>query len=165
MSNSDQDIYWMKKALAIAEKGFQSGNIPVGAVLVKDNQLIAQAHNLKENVLQHAEKIVVESVIAEGEKYLYDYTLYVTVEPCSMCAGIIVWSRVGRLVIGAQDTKAGACGSVYNIPEDRQLNHNPEVVRGVLKEECSHLMSEFFREKRKERRDAGAVERGGLENH
>ena len=155
----------MRKALEVAERGFTSGNIPVGAVLVKNDELIAEAHNLKNNVLQHAEKIVIESVIDQGEKFLYDYTLYVTIEPCSMCAGIIVWSRVGRLVFGASDLKAGACGTVYNIPEDRQLNHNPEVVRGVLEEDCSVLMSKFFKEKRNKRRDAGAVERGGLENH
>lgn len=85
MSKSEKDIYWMEKALSVADRGFKSGNIPVGAVLIKDDQLVAEAHNLKENVLQHAEKIVIESVIAEGVKYLYDYTLYVTVEPCCMC--------------------------------------------------------------------------------
>lgn len=149
--NSDE--YWMKIALEEAEKAFREDEIPVGAVLVKDNQIAAKNHNrtnrLKNN-LAHAEKLVIEEVISAGEKYLYDYTLYVTVEPCLMCAGMIIWARVGKVVFGTYDEKAGAVGSVYNVLQDKSFNHRPEVVNGVLAEESSRLMKNFFRSKREQ---------------
>ena len=143
------DEYWMMLALEEAEKALKEDNIPVGAVLVKDNTLVVKAHNDTRNqsVLAHAEKIVIEKAL-EIDKYLYDYTLYVTLEPCTMCAGSIVLSRVGRVVYATKDEKAGAVGSLYNIPLDKRLNHNPKISYGILKEEASKLLKRYFREKR-----------------
>ena len=143
------DEYWMKIALDEAKKALEEDNIPVGAVLVKDDRLIAKAHNdtKSQTVLSHAEKIVIEKAL-ETDKYLYDYTLYVTLEPCTMCAGSIVLSRIGRVVYATKDEKTGAVGSLYNILLDKRLNHNPKISYGVLKEEASELLKKYFREKR-----------------
>jgi len=146
------DEYWMQLAIDEARSALQENEVPIGALLVKNNQLILSAHNRTNktnSTLAHAEKLVIEEVISNGEKFLNDYTLYVTVEPCLMCAGTIIWSRVGRVVFGCYDTKAGAAGSIYNALLDRNMNHNPELVSGVCEEECSNLMKDFFRSKRK----------------
>jgi tRNA(adenine34) deaminase len=146
------DEYWMKIALEEAQLAFRENEVPIGALLVNNNELINQNHNRTNQLkdpLAHAEKLVIEKVIKSGEKFLYDYTLYVTVEPCLMCAGTIIWSRVGKVVFGCYDEKAGAVGSIYNALLDKNFNHNPEVVSGVLADECTELMKRFFREKRK----------------
>ncbi len=144
------DEYWMQFALAEAQTAFFKGEVPIGAVLVKDNEAIASAHNLtKNNSLNHAEKLVIEKVISRGEKYLNDYVLYVTVEPCLMCAGVIIWSRVGKVVFGCYDEKAGAVGSVYNALLDKNFNHQPQVVSGILETESSELITKFFKNKRR----------------
>ncbi|MCB5230438.1 MAG: tRNA adenosine(34) deaminase TadA [Candidatus Cloacimonas sp.] len=143
--------YWMSFALKEAEKALEENEIPVGAILVKESSIIAQNHNRTRQMSDptaHAEKLVIEEIISKGEKYLYDFTLYVTLEPCSMCAGTIVLARVGTVVFGAFDGKTGAVGSLYNIPADRQLNHNPKIIRGVKSTECSELLKEFFKSKR-----------------
>ncbi|MFC1898481.1 nucleoside deaminase [Candidatus Cloacimonadota bacterium] len=149
-TKSNED--WMKIALEEARSAFQDNEVPIGALLVKDDQLICKNHNrtnqLKDS-LAHAEKLVIEETIKNGEKFLQDYTLYVTVEPCLLCAGSIIWSRVGKVVFGCYDEKAGAVGSIYNSLSDKNFNHNPEVVSGILAEECSELITRFFREKRK----------------
>ena len=143
--------YWMKFALKEARLAFQEDEVPIGAILVKDNKIIATEHNrtgqLKSG-LAHAEKLVIEKIISSGEKYLYDYSLFVTVEPCLMCAGIIIWSRVGKVVFGCYDPKAGAVGSIYNVLLDKSFNHNPVVISGVKEKECSELISTFFQKKR-----------------
>ncbi len=152
MTNKYPDKYWMKFAIDEARSALQDNEVPIGAILVKNNKQIASAHNrtnLMNNGLAHAEKLVIEEVIASGEKFLYDYTLYVTVEPCLMCTGIIIWSRIGRVVFGCYDEKAGSAGSIYNALLDRNLNHNPELVSGVCEVECSNLMKDFFKSKRK----------------
>lgn len=134
-----------------AEKALTENEIPVGAVLVKDNKIIAQDHNRTRQLndpLAHAEKLVIDEAIRNHDKYLYDYTLYVTLEPCTMCAGAIVWSRVGRVVFCAYDEKGGAAGSVYNILQDKNLNHNPELIAGVQAERSSALLKRFFHAKR-----------------
>jgi len=152
MSNKYPDEYWMKFAIDEARSAFQENEVPIGAILVKNNKLITSAHNrtnAANNGLAHAEKLVIEEVIASGEKFLNEYSLYVTVEPCQMCAGIIIWSRIGKVVFGCFDEKTGAAGSIYNTLLDKNFNHNPELVSGVCEAECSTLMKDFFRSKRK----------------
>ena len=146
------DEYWMKFATDEARSAFHENEVPIGAILVKNNKLIASAHNqtnFLNNSLAHAEKLVIEKATANGDKFLQDFVLYVTVEPCLMCAGIIIWSRIGKVVFGCFDEKAGAAGSVYNALLDRNLNHNPELIAGVCEAECSNLMKDFFKNKRK----------------
>jgi tRNA(adenine34) deaminase len=141
----------MQLALQEAELAKSADEVPIGAVLVKDEQLIAKTHNQtneSRNALQHAEKLVIEKALQQGEKYLYDYTLYVTVEPCLMCAGMIILARVGRLVFGCYDPKAGAVGSIYNVLLDKSFNHHPKITQGVLAEESSAIITEFFRTKK-----------------
>jgi len=144
------DEYWMKLALREAESALNENEVPIGAVLVKDDKIIVADHNRTNqfnNNLVHAEKLVIEEAV-KTDKFLYDYTLYVTIEPCLMCAGLIIWSRVGKVVFGSYDEKAGAVGSVYNALLDKNFNHHPKVVSGVLKDECSDILREFFRKRR-----------------
>ncbi len=143
--------YWMNYAVEQARLALQEDEVPIGAILVKDNKIIAADHNRTRqtnNNLAHAEKLVIEKIINSGEKYLYDYTLFVTVEPCLMCAGAIIWARVGKVVFGCFDPKAGVVGSIYNVLLDKSFNHHPEVVSGILAQECSDLLIKFFRNKR-----------------
>ena len=143
---TDED--WMKIALEEAKKALSEDNVPIGAVIVKNNLLIAKAHNNAETPLHHAEQLVIKEALKK-DKFLYDYTLYVTIEPCTMCAGSIVLARVGRVVFGAFDSKAGAVGSLYNILADKRLNHNPKISYGILQKECSAILTDFFKRKRK----------------
>ncbi len=146
------DEYWMDIALSEAKRAFEEDEIPIGAVLVKNEKLIIKDHNRTnqlKNVLAHAERQVIEKIISTGQKFLYDYTLYVTVEPCLMCAGMIIWSRIGKVVFGCYDAKAGAVGSVYNALLDKNFNHHPEVISGIREKECSSLISTFFQNMRK----------------
>ena len=141
----------MQKALEQARIAFAEDEIPVGAVLVKGDELILRDHNRTRqlaNPLAHAENLIIDKILMSKIKYLYDYSLYVTLEPCLMCAGMMIWSRLGCLVYGATDAKAGAVGSVYNVLKDKSFNHNPQVVKGVLEQECSDLLKTFFRAKR-----------------
>lgn len=151
MNEKNPDKYWMKVALEEARSAFQENEVPIGAVLVKNNKLIYKDHNRTNQLsdpLAHAEKLIIEAAIKNGSKFLQDCTLYVTVEPCLMCAGTIIWSRVGKVVFGCHDEKAGAVGSIYNALMDKSLNHNPKVVSSILADECAALMVDFFREKR-----------------
>ncbi len=148
------DEYWMKLALEEAERAFQEDEVPVGAVIIKDEKIVARAHNSTESskdVLAHAELLVIEQARKKCGKWLYDCILYVTLEPCTMCAGAIVLSRINRVVFGAFDEKNGACGSLYNILYDTRLNHNPELKSGVLAHECGAILRKFFKEKRTNR--------------
>ena len=146
----------MREALSEARKAADMGEVPIGAVIVRDGEIIARGHNLTEtgsDPTAHAEILAIRQAAEKlGGWKLPGCTLYVTCEPCSMCAGAIVWSRIERLVIGTMDPKAGACGSLYNIPEDDRLNHRMEVERGVLAEECSEIMRSFFAGLRKRER-------------
>lgn len=144
----DKFVYF---AIKEAELALQEDEIPVGAVLVKNNQIVAKNHNRTKqlnNPLAHAEKLVIEEVIHSGERYLYEYTLYTTLEPCVMCAGTIVNSRVGKVVFCAFDKKSGAAGSVYNILLDKNLNHNPVLIGGEQDKYASSLLQRFFESKR-----------------
>ena len=139
-------------ALEEAEKAYAIGEIPIGAVLVCQDEIIARGHNLRETLpsaLAHAEIAVIAEGCRKLQKWrLRDCTLYVTVEPCPMCAGAIVNSRIERVVYGADDSKAGAVYSLFNIIQNPNLNHQATVRAGVLEEECAAIMKQFFREQR-----------------
>lgn len=141
--------HWMKLALREAERAFESGEVPVGAVVVKDGHMIGRGYNQIEMLRDptaHAEMIALTSAVATvGSKWLQGAVLYATLEPCAMCAGAIVLSRLQTLVIGADDPKTGACGSLYDIVRDERLNHRVEVIRGILEQPSSELLKEFFR--------------------
>ena len=143
---------YMKEVLAEARLALKTGDVPVGAVVVKDGAIIARAHNRREAdrvATAHAELLAIEEACrVVGSWRLSDCTLYVTLEPCPMCAGTAVNARIGRVVYGAKDAKAGAMGSVLSLSA-YPLNHSPKITSGVLEEECRALLREFFEEKRK----------------
>lgn len=142
----------MGEALKEARKAFDIDEVPVGAVIVKDGSIIARAYNTREmsqDATAHAEILAIKKACeAMGSWRLIGCTLYVTLEPCPMCAGAIILARLDRVVFGAWDPKAGAAGSVVNLFEVERFNHHPEVISGVLAEECGALLKEFFRQKR-----------------
>lgn len=145
--------YFMKKALKQAEIAYQKEEVPIGCVIVKDGKIIASAYNMREELndpTAHAEIIALQdaSEILEGWR-LTGCTMYVTIEPCSMCAGAIVNSRIDKLIIGSMDKKAGACGSILNIVQNDKLNHRVEMITGVMEQECSNIMKNFFKDLRK----------------
>src|SRR5438552_3917728 len=147
-----RDDYFMRLALREAEQALEHEDVPIGAVVVRRGEVLAAAHNereLRQDPVAHAEIIAVrEAARAAGTWRLLDAVIYVTLEPCAMCAGAIVLARVPRLVYGASDPKAGACGSVLDVVGEPGLNHRPEVARGLLAEECGELLSEFFASRR-----------------
>jgi tRNA(adenine34) deaminase len=146
------DELFMQRALELAQRAEQHGEVPVGAVLVKDGEIIAEGWNQpisSNDPTAHAEIVTLREAAAKLENYrLVDTTLYVTLEPCIMCMGAIIHARVKRLVFGATDPKAGAACTVYTIPADRRLNHHVEVEGGVLAGQCGNLLTEFFRQRR-----------------
>ncbi|WP_445456723.1 nucleoside deaminase [Flavobacterium sp. HNIBRBA15423] len=146
MENIFTDEYFMKKALVEAETAFEKGEIPVGAIIVIDNKVIARSHNLTEllhDVTAHAEMQAITSAANYlGGKYLKDCTLYVTLEPCQMCAGALYWSQISKIVYGASDTNRGF------LKMGTQLHPKTKVISGVLEKECSLLVRAFFRMKR-----------------
>ena len=152
MQQSEHDQRFMQLALEEASRATAVGEVPIAAILVRHGDVLAAAHNLRESLQDptaHAEMIVIRKVAEQLNSWrLTDTTLYVTLEPCPMCAGAIVQSRIERLVFGAWDPKAGACGSLFNIPSARRLNHRVQVVGGILEKESQTLLQEFFRPKR-----------------
>ncbi|NLE64344.1 MAG: tRNA adenosine(34) deaminase TadA [Elusimicrobia bacterium] len=144
--------YFMREALREAKKAAGADEVPVGAVIVHGREIIARAHNQVETLKDptaHAEMIAITQATNFLQvKWLQDCVMYVTIEPCSMCAGALVLSRIDKVVFGARDPKTGACGSLFDIVGDKRLNHRPEVEEGVLAEECGALVSAFFRKKR-----------------
>ncbi len=146
------DRRWMRLALQLAQQAGANGEVPVGCVIVKDGILLAAARNRVEeasDVTAHAELLALrEAQLALGNKYLLGCTLYVTLEPCPMCAGALVWSKIDRIVYGALDPKAGACGSLFNISSSPLLNHRIAVTGGILEEESERLLKDFFAAKR-----------------
>lgn len=148
----DRDVTFMRHALKLAGQAADLGEVPVGAVIVHENQVIAEAYNEREtrpSALAHAEAIAIEKACHQlGRWRLSGCTLYVTLEPCVMCAGASVLARVDRVVYGARDPKAGAVESLYQILSDERLNHRPEITGGVLAEECGEILSQFFRGRR-----------------
>ena len=151
---TDSDQIFMQEALKQAKRAQEADEVPVGAIIVKGEQIIARAHNqveLLKDPTAHAEMIAItQASNTIQEKWLHDCTLYVTLEPCSMCAGALVLSRIGRICFGAFDPKSGACGSVLNIADHTQLNHQIVVVGGVMEEYCSQMLTGFFGRKRAE---------------
>jgi len=150
---SDEDRDWMREALALAARAADQGEVPVGAIVVRDGQMIGEGHNcpLRSNdPTAHAEIQALRDAGRRAENYrLPGSVLYVTLEPCVMCAGAIVHARVGRVVFGASDPKGGAAGSVFDLlPPDERFNHRLDVTGGVLAEECGALLRSFFRARR-----------------
>ena len=140
---------FMKEALKEAKKAYGKLEVPVGAIIVKDGKIIARAHNVKEtkfDTTKHAEIIAIQKASKKLNAWrLLDCEMYVTLEPCSMCAGALINSRIKKLHIGTEDPKTGACGSVLNILEDYPFNHKIEINKYILKDECEILLKEFFK--------------------
>jgi tRNA(adenine34) deaminase len=147
-----RDDYFMRLALREAERALEHGDVPIGAVVVRRGEVVATAHNereLRQDPTAHAEIIALrEAARLAGTWRVLDSALYVTLEPCAMCAGAIVLARVPRVVYGARDPKAGACGSVLDVLGEPRLNHRPEVAAGLLAQESAALLSEFFASRR-----------------
>ncbi|WP_343210339.1 tRNA adenosine(34) deaminase TadA [Anaerolentibacter hominis] len=147
------DIYYMKEALKQARKAGDLLEVPIGCVIVHEDKIIARGYNqrnTKKSTLAHAEILAIGKASKKlGDWRLEECTMYVTLEPCQMCAGAIIQARIPRVVIGCMNPKAGCCGSILNLLEMEQFNHQSEVTRGVLEEECSGLLKEFFRKLRK----------------
>ena len=146
------DEQWMLKALELARKAALADEVPVGVLIVQAGEIIAESYNLRESKAQataHAEVLAIEAACQKlGRWRLNGCTMYVTLEPCVMCAGALVQSRIDRVVYGAVDPKGGAVESLYQVLSDARLNHQPVVVGGVLAEECGSLLKDFFRAKR-----------------
>lgn len=151
-SPEEMDQRYMREALAVARRALDADDVPVGAVVVLEGRIIGRGYNQREHLQDptaHAEIIALGAAAqAVGQWRLDGCTLYVTLEPCAMCAGACVLSRLHRVVFGAYDPKAGACGSLYQITQDPRLNHRPETIGGVLAEDCAELLREFFRKRR-----------------
>ena len=152
LDTSGEDRRLMTLALAQAQAAAAEDEVPIGAIIVRGGQVLAAAHNQREQLRDptaHAEMIAITQAATALDSWrLEDCTLYVTLEPCPMCAGAIVQSRVKRVVYGADDPKAGAVRSLYQLLEDSRLNHRAEVTAGVMAEECGQVLSQFFQQKR-----------------
>jgi tRNA(adenine34) deaminase len=151
-SPDEFDQAMMRRALDLAREAASMGEVPVGALIVRDGKIVSQAFNLRETLhdpTAHAERLAITLAgQALGSWRLEGCTLYVTLEPCPMCAGAIVQSRIPRVVYGAADPKAGACASLFQIVSDPRLNHRSEVTAGVLERECGEILSLFFQDRR-----------------
>ena len=152
-----QDEKYMKEAIRQAKKAYALDEVPIGCVIVQNGKIIARGYNRRNtdrNTLAHAELTAIKKASKKtGDWRLEDCTLYVTLEPCQMCAGAIVQSRMGRVVIASMNPKAGYAGSVLNLLQMSQFNHQVEIEKGVLGEECSQMLSNFFKELRKRKKD------------
>ena len=149
----ENQIKFMKEALKEAQKAYDKKEIPVGAVIVKDNKIIARAHNVKEeknDTTKHAEIIAIQKASKKLNAWrLTGCEMYVTLEPCSMCAGALIQSRISKVYIGTMDYKTGACGSVLNLLKDYEFNHKVEMEKDILQEDCEKILKDFFKELRK----------------
>jgi len=157
MNKLTDDQRFMKAAIQAAKIAEENGDVPIGAVIVYKDRIIGRAYNQREQLKDptaHAEIIALTQAAAFLESWrLNDCTMYVTLEPCPMCAGALVLARIDRLVYGCDDPKAGACGSLYNIVTDERLNHRLEVTAGILEKECSEQLQNFFAHRREENRN------------
>lgn len=151
------DEYYMREAIKEAKKAEAKGEVPIGAVLVLHDEIVARAHNLRETEqrsLAHAEMLAIDEACRKlGTWRLEDAILYVTLEPCPMCAGAVVLSRVDKVVFGAFDPKGGCTGTLMNLLQEERFNHQAKVVSGVLEEECGEMLSAFFRKLRRQKKD------------
>ncbi|MEI4791226.1 tRNA adenosine(34) deaminase TadA [Bacillus sp. FJAT-53060] len=153
-----KDEQFMQEAISEALKAEQIGEVPIGAVIVVGDQIVSRAHNLRESEqrsIAHAELLAIDEACKTiGSWRLEEAVLYVTLEPCPMCAGAIVLSRVKKVVFGAYDPKGGCAGTLMNLLDDERFNHQSEVIGGVLEKECGELLSQFFRELRQRKKQA-----------
>ncbi len=142
----------MAKALMLAEDAASKGEVPIGAIVVKDNIIIGKGFNQVEQLKDptaHAEMIAISAACETlGNKYLSGCSLYVTLEPCPMCSGALVWSKLDKIIFGASDPKSGGCGSLFNVASNKNLNHQVEVIQGILETDCEYLLKDFFKSKR-----------------
>lgn len=147
--DDNMHMRFMREALKEAEKALKKGEVPIGAVIALNDKIIARGHNLKEtsaSPIAHAEIMAIKKASAKLEAWrVLDSTIYVTLEPCIMCMGALIQARVKRLVFGSFDPKAGACGSLYDVSNDKRLNHRIEVTSGIMAEECSSILKGFFK--------------------
>ncbi|MDM5329508.1 tRNA adenosine(34) deaminase TadA [Neobacillus sp. CF12] len=152
------DEYYMNEAIKEARKAESLAEVPIGAIIVIDGKIISRAHNLRESkqsAIAHAEVLAIEKACQETGSWRLDNAhLYVTLEPCPMCSGAIILSRVKRVVYGAKDPKGGCAGTLMNLLQDERFNHQSQVTTGVLEKECGQLLSDFFRKLREERKIA-----------
>jgi tRNA(adenine34) deaminase len=153
MMDPPSDEYFMREALRMAQKAYDADEVPVGAVVVREARIIARAYNqveLLKDATAHAEMLVLtEAEAAVSDWRLIDCDLYVTKEPCAMCAGALVHTRIRRVIFGCADPSAGAAGSVMNLLQMPQLNHRCNIASGILQDECAAILQDFFRKKRK----------------
>ena len=149
----EKDILYMKEALKQAKKAASILEVPVGAIIVKDNKIIARAYNQKEkkyDSTKHAEILAIQKASKKLKSWrLTDCEMYVTLEACSMCAGALIQSRIKKVYIGAMDEKTGSCGSVFNLLKDYKFNHDVDIEYGICKEECEKILKDFFKDLRK----------------
>ncbi len=149
MDENKLKIKYMEQALIEARKAYEKEEIPVGAIIVRDNKIIARAHNIKEeknDTTKHAEIIAIQKASKKlGSWRLNDCEMYVTLEPCAMCAGALIQSRIKKVYIGTMDLKTGACGSVLNLLEDYTFNHKVEIEKGIMQQECETILKDFFK--------------------
>ena len=152
MEENKIKIKYMKEALKEAEKAYNKEEIPVGAIIVKDSKIIARAHNVKEtknDTTKHAEIIAIQKASKKLNSWrLIDCEMYVTLEPCSMCAGALIQSRIQKVYIGTMDAKTGACGSVLNLLQDFNFNHKVEIETNIMQKECEIILKDFFKKLR-----------------
>jgi tRNA(adenine34) deaminase len=157
MIDKEIDEYFMKEAMKEAKKAEELKEVPIGAVIVLNGEIIARAHNLREtnqSAVSHAELLAIEQACqAVGSWRLEQATIYVTLEPCAMCAGAILLARIQKVVFGAVDPKGGCVGTFMNLLQDERFNHQSEVVSGVLEQQCGQLLSTFFQEVRKRKKE------------
>ena len=153
-TTQNNDVFYMSRAIELAKKAAELGEVPIGAVIVKDGKIVGEGYNLRESAklsTAHAEISAIEAACKNlGGWRLFGCTIYVTLEPCAMCAGAIVNSRIDRVVYGAPDIRFGACGSLFNI-NSYPLNHAFETISGVCEDECKALLSDFFKTLRKQK--------------
>ena len=163
----EQHIKYMKEALKQAKKAYALGEVPIGCVIVYEDKIIARGYNRRntdKNTLAHAEVAAINRASKKlGDWRLEDCTLYVTLEPCQMCAGAIVQSRITNVVMGCMNPKAGCGGSILNILEMPEFNHQVNVLRGVMEEECSQILQDFFKELRVRNKEEKAAKKALLE--
>lgn len=160
MRKYTEDEKFMKEAIRQAKKAEAIGDVPIGCVIVSDGRIIARGYNKRnrnKTVLAHAELLAMSKACKKaGDWRLEDCTIYITLEPCQMCAGAIVQARIPRVVIGSMNPKAGCGGSILNLLQMKEFNHQVEVTRGVLEEECSEMLSAFFRKLRQKKKEKKA---------
>ena len=157
MKTQKDDTYFMREAMKQAKKAALAGDVPIGCVIVRDGEIVARAYNKRNknnSVLAHAEILAIDKAAKkQGDFRLDGYDLYVTLEPCQMCAGAIIQSRIKRVFIGAMNPKAGCAGSVLNLLNVPKFNHQAEIITGICKEECSSMLTAFFSGLRKQKKN------------